>query len=266
MTELQKRIGVSLIFIPLLLAALWLGGIYLIIMFALVSLLGGFEYIQMLRYSGNTICWRWLPLIGGTFFLLSLTRAWDIEVLWALFIIAVIDALIGFDAQTSLPKAFAALFGAVWLGIMPALIVRIGLDYSSQKLLFALVIMIWIVDSAAYFAGMLFGRHRNVTVVSPRKSVEGFLAGVLVPFLIAFILYIVNTSFISARQIALIAIAAGIAGQLGDLAESMLKRHCGMKDSSKLIPGHGGILDRTDSILLAGSFLYCVLSILDKVR
>jgi phosphatidate cytidylyltransferase len=70
----------------------------------------------------------------------------------------------------------------------------------------------------------------------------------------------------SFSYLALIAIAAGIIGQIGDLIESMLKRYCKVKNSSNLLPGHGGILDRCDSILFAGSFLYCALEILTKVR
>lgn len=146
------------------------------------------------------------------------------------------------------------------------MIVRIGLDYHGQYILLGLVLMIWIVDSVAYFIGMSFGRHRGVTAISPRKSIEGFIAGALAPALIVFILYITGFRLIELKYLVLIAIAAGIVGQLGDLTESMIKRFAQVKDSSNLIPGHGGILDRTDSILLAGSFLYCAIQVLEKVR
>jgi phosphatidate cytidylyltransferase len=106
-----------------------------------------------------------------------------------------------------------------------------------------------------------FGKRRNIVAVSPRKSLAGFIAGGLAPWVILLILYLVKFDVLPIGELALIAIAAGIFGQIGDLVESMLKRFCGVKDSSNLIPGHGGILDRSDSILLAGSFLFCALKI-----
>ncbi|MDP2172869.1 MAG: phosphatidate cytidylyltransferase [Candidatus Cloacimonadaceae bacterium] len=262
MTELNKRVGVSLFFIPMLLAALFYGGVPLIAMFFLVTLLGGMEFITMLRNPGIRISWIWVIAYCGLYLAMIITRSMDIVLLWAVFFLAMLDGLVSWAKDKSLKRVFAIIFGAVYLGMIPAMIARIGLDYSGEKILFALIIMIWIVDSVAYFVGMRFGKHRNMTEVSPRKSLEGFLAGVFAPMVIVIILYYSGFALISLTKMFLIAFAAGIIGQLGDLAESMLKRFCDVKDSSKLIPGHGGILDRTDSILLAGSFLYCALTVL----
>jgi phosphatidate cytidylyltransferase len=210
--------------------------------------------------------WWWLPVIFGTYLFLVQFRGFELELIWILFTLAAAETVFFHQGPDSLPRAFSALFGAVYLGILPAQIVRIGLDYSQDRILFVLIIMIWIVDSAAYFVGMSLGKHRNIFPVSPRKSLEGFAAGMLVRLLIVFILYVADVNFISPGILLLAAIAAGVVGQLGDLVESVLKRFAGIKDSSRLIPGHGGILDRTDSILLAGSFIYCIISIVNKVR
>ena len=266
MSELRQRVVVSVIFIPLLLAALWLGGGYLVVMFALVNILGGLEYITMMRGRGHRIAWIWLGLGALLYGALLLTRGYDLVLVWAAFLLIVIDGISVWDEATSVPRAFAVCFGLVYTAVLPAMITRIGLDYIGQPILLTLIVMIWIVDSVAYFVGMSFGRHRGVTAVSPRKSLEGFFAGAFVPVVIVVIIYFSGWRPLPARLMLLIAIAAGIFGQLGDLAESMLKRYCGVKDSSRLIPGHGGILDRTDSILLAGSFLYCAIKIFEKVR
>ena len=261
MSELRQRVMVSVIFIPLLLAALWLGGGYLIAMFSLVSILGSLEYFTMMRGKGHRVAWIWLGLGTALFVALLIWRELDLVFAWVALLALILDAIMDWDENTSVPRVFSISFGLLYTAVLPAMITRIGLDYIGQPILLSLVMMIWIVDSVAYFVGMSFGKHRNVTAVSPRKSLEGFLAGVFVPFLIVIILYFTKVDFLSGWLMALIAIAAGVFGQLGDLAESMLKRYCGVKDSSRLIPGHGGILDRVDSLLLAGSFLYCALKV-----
>jgi len=258
-TELRQRVLVSVIFIPLLLAALWLGGGYLIAMFSLVNILGGMEYISMMRGKDHRIAWIWLGMGFLLYVALLIWRPLDLTLLWLALLAVILDAIISWEENHAVPRAFAISFGLLYTSVLPAMITRIGLDYKGQPILLSLVMMIWIVDSAAYFVGMSFGKHRNVTAVSPRKSLEGFVVGVFVPVLIVIILYFTKVDFLSGWLMTLIAIAAGVFGQLGDLAESMLKRYCGVKDSSRLIPGHGGILDRVDSILLAGSFLYCAL-------
>ncbi|HHZ15630.1 MAG TPA: phosphatidate cytidylyltransferase [Candidatus Cloacimonetes bacterium] len=260
MSELQKRILVSVIFGPLLLLALWLQGYYTVILFALISVAGSYEYFRMMG-AGK---WDYLWILYGLALFISLItiRGYDLEIIWLTFLVLTLGALVGWNGGSSIPKAFKVAFGLFYTTVLPAMIVRIGLDHNGRPLLLVLVLMIWLVDSTAYFVGMRFGKRRNLFSVSPNKSLEGFLAGMLAPAIVVIILYMCKVDWLSTREMVLIAVAAGIFGQLGDLLESMLKRYYGVKDSSKLIPGHGGVLDRTDSILLAGSFLYFALQIL----
>ena len=266
MTELQKRVLVSVIFAPLLLVALWLGGWYLVGMFAAVCGLGWMEYLGMMRQRDHRIAWVWLAMGLAVYASLLLWRDVDLVILWIAFLALVLDALFSWDADQSLPRIFAISFGLIYVSALPAMIARIGLDYIDKPILLVLIITIWVVDTMAYFVGMSLGKHRNLTQVSPRKSLEGFIAGALAPIPVVIIIYYWMPGLLPPHILALIAVSAGIFGQLGDLAESMLKRYSGVKDSSSLIPGHGGILDRTDSILLAGSFLYIALKVFEKVR
>ncbi len=265
MNQLQKRVAVSVVFIPVILAAMYIGGTVLTVVFALVSLLCSSEYIQMMRGASLRIGWHWLPVSLLAYLGCVFLPGWEVLILWSLFFIAMLGAFFRWESQRSIPIAALALFGAVYTGILPALLVRLGLEHASARILFWLVILIWCADTAAYFVGTAWGKKRNIFSISPNKSLEGFITGAVAPFIIVIILY--YTGLVDNLELLLLsAFAAGIVGQLGDLAESMLKRHCNVKDSSKLIPGHGGILDRSDSILMAGSFLYFALSILEKVR
>jgi len=118
-------------------------------------------------------------------------------------------------------------------------------------LLFAII---WIGDSAAYYVGRALGRHSLAAKISPKKTIEGAAAG-----LIGSVIAGVIGSFFLGKpwmQVAGISAATAIAGQVGDLAESVLKRSAGVKDSSSILPGHGGILDRLDSLFFAAPVFY----------
>jgi phosphatidate cytidylyltransferase len=124
-----------------------------------------------------------------------------------------------------------------------------------RHLVLVLMGTIWAGDAAAYYGGRALGRHKLAPTISPNKTVEGSIAGLAGSVLAGVGLGSLLLSF----PIALLAIAsfaAGIAGQLGDLAESALKRSAGVKDSSSLLPGHGGMLDRLDSLLFAAPVFF----------
>lgn len=259
MTEVRTRILVSAVLVPLAFFALYYGGFPLILALGTVASLGSIEFVTMMRKANIGITYMWSFVSVGAYLLLVYSGKYDILILWLVVFIAIVEALFSWDQDRSVPKIFASLFGTLYTAIFPAMITRIGLENPEKKILLALIVMIWIVDTSAYFVGVRFGKRRNIVAVSPRKSLVGFIAGGLAPWLVLVILYIGNIYLLPWKQLVLIAVAAGMVGQIGDLAESMLKRFCGVKDSSNLIPGHGGILDRSDSILLAGSFLYCAL-------
>lgn len=266
MNEVHTRVSVAVILIPLALFALTYGGLPLVIAFFTVASLGSHEYLNMMRNKGIKIGYHWIGLSSLCYILLIAYPEFQHVLLWAILLVGLVEALFNWNVEFSIPRLFASLFGLVYTAVLPAFTVRIGLNYPEEKILLALILMIWIVDSIAYFVGMKFGKKRNITAVSPRKSAEGFIAGVLAPWLIAIILSLFFPQVLPFEHLMIIAFAAGVFGQLGDLVESMLKRYCNVKDSSNLIPGHGGILDRTDSVLLAGSFVFCALEFLLKVR
>ncbi len=265
MTELQKRIGVSVVFIPLILAALWFSGPWLIVFFAAAVLLGSGEYISMLRRAKYPVSWLWIAIALASYAQIVLLPGFELITLWALLLLAWLEILLRWDPQTSVPLATLEILGVLYTAFLPALCVRLGLEHREPRLLLGLVVLIWCADSLAYFVGMKWGKRRGLVKISPNKSLEGFIAGALAPFVIVIILYFARL-YDDLAVLLLTAFAAGIVGQLGDLAESALKRFCQVKDSSNLIPGHGGVLDRSDSILLAGSFLYCAMLILTQVR
>lgn len=115
---------------------------------------------------------------------------------------------------------------------------------------------IWICDTAAQFVGLKYGKHKLFPRVSPNKSWEGVVSGLIAAIAAALLAKYTVLPFFSVGESVVIGFVVGVFGQLGDLAESLLKRDAGVKDSSQIIPGHGGVLDRFDSLLFVSPILY----------
>ncbi len=173
--------------------------------------------------------------------------------------------------QAMLPSLGNSVIGQLYIAVPLALTIRLTLEvdpFSSMTqynglLLLAIFIFIWVNDTGAYLVGSRWGKRRLAPSISPKKSVEGSIGGLLLVLLSAVILRLLLFPELSWLRILLIAVEVAIFGTIGDLFESSLKRRAGVKDSGKLIPGHGGILDRIDSLLLAVPAVYLLLAFLD---
>jgi phosphatidate cytidylyltransferase len=142
--------------------------------------------------------------------------------------------------------------------LYPAIPIRFDFEAGLQWIIILLAV-IWAGDTGALAAGKTMGRTLLASVISPKKTVEGAIGGLLSGVLAAGVLQYFFLKDLPAFHVILLSIVLGMFGQLGDLAESMLKRAAGTKDSSRLIPGHGGVLDRIDSLLFSLPILYLYL-------
>lgn len=146
-----------------------------------------------------------------------------------------------------------------------------GIMMSDKWLMLAVFILLWINDSGAYIVGSLMakrkgGNHKMFPRVSPAKSWEGLIGGFVFDLIAGYIFYLVGwTAGMGLWNSLLFALMAGIFGTLGDLMESLLKRTIGVKDSGKFMPGHGGVLDRFDSLLLATPIVYFIFVYLPSI-
>lgn len=161
-------------------------------------------------------------------------------------------------------SALSLLYIAIPLGFVNYLVFSGDKGFYNYAFLLALFVFIWVNDSFAYLVGSLFGKHRLFERISPKKSWEGFVGGVLFTIIAAFIFaqFYQDLSVIGWVGFACVVV---VAGTFGDLLESLFKREIGVKDSGRFLPGHGGILDRFDSMLFAIIPLVIYLEIYDFI-
>lgn len=161
--------------------------------------------------------------------------------------------------EEALPSSAIAVMATLYVGMLGGSLIRLHNDFPPQtgaKLVFFLVLVVWLGDAGAYYVGKKFGRHLLSPRVSPKKTVEGLIGGIAVSVLTAVIIHFTFFETFPLVHAIIAGIILSIAGVIGDLAESMWKRSAAVKDSGTLIPGHGGFLDRFDSIFFTTPILY----------
>jgi phosphatidate cytidylyltransferase len=259
---LGPRIATALIGIPLLLVLLWLGGPWWILLAAGMVVLAALEFtaLRALRRPAE------LTLTIAALFAFTLVATapgapvrWIVP-LWALVLVALgLTPLLrtGLSPQETAPSpAASVLLGIAYLATPLGVLGRWRLELTPLSVL-AFLLVIWANDIAAYFVGLAVGRHKLAPRVSPGKSWEGAIGG-LAGGLAAGVL-LAGWLSLGRGQAAVWAAAVTLVSQAGDLFESALKRRAGMKDSGRLLPGHGGVLDRFDGVLLAAPVAYLLL-------
>jgi len=160
------------------------------------------------------------------------------------------------DIKTAASEASLLFFGVIYIPYMLGYLVLLRSQPQGFKWILLIMFIVMSCDSAAYFVGCRFGKRRLYPEVSPKKSVEGSLGGLAGSILGVLIARLLFFAELSVGDAFLAALLIGSLGQVGDLFESLLKRSCGVKDSGTIFPGHGGILDRLDSIIFAAPVAY----------
>ncbi len=262
----MKRLLTAAVGVPLALAAVFrLPGWAFFILCAILMTGAAWEFARLARPAAPGAPWWLLPVlvpVAATGLARALAPGVAADGFWVLSFgtaaVVGLSALVLF-ARTPVPQALTALGGLAFA--VPYFAVPTAALYRLQRdpwILFLLLAIVWLGDTAAYVAGSRFGRHRLAPVVSPKKSWEGAIAGLLTSVASVVVWSLWRRGGIDPTLLA-IGAATALASQLGDLAESLLKRGAGVKDSGALLPGHGGLWDRMDAMLFAAPVLLVLL-------
>jgi len=158
--------------------------------------------------------------------------------------------------EGALEDIAVTLLGVFYVALLFGFSVAIHAGPAGKKWLVFLFLVIWASDTGAYYIGTAFGKHRLYEKISPKKSIEGLIGGMLASMIIAVLCKVWLVPSIGFLESAILGACLAAIGTVGDLVESLIKRSAGVKDSGSLIPGHGGILDRMDSMLFAAPVLF----------
>ncbi|MER1956019.1 MAG: phosphatidate cytidylyltransferase [Solibacillus sp.] len=261
---MKQRIITGVVAAALFIPFVIYGGVPFAIMVSLLAVIGFYELLKMRGISIFSV-----PGIIGLLGLLMLVvpNEWSKEIIQfvnyesnLMIIYGVVILLLIYIVLVKNKMTFDEV-GFILLG---AFYVGLGFHYFIEtrfvglEFVIFILLVVWTTDSGAYFVGRKLGKHKLWPEISPKKTIEGSIGGVVIAVIFAVLMQLIYPFASSWTLLIVVTIIASIIGQMGDLVESAIKRHYGVKDSGTILPGHGGILDRFDSLLFAVPLLHFV--------
>ncbi|WP_218599571.1 phosphatidate cytidylyltransferase [Polaribacter sp. NJDZ03] len=257
MSNLLKRSLSGIIYVLIFISAILFSKESYVVLTTIFGLLCVWEFSKLIKFKG---------LIGYIFFSLTLflmlkrPESYAVIIILGITIVSSLSLIyylftkkeISFSNDRSKSGLLIRypIFSMIFLILLP-----IYNGEYNRYLIISILIMIWVNDSFAFLVGKNFGKRKLFVSVSPKKTQEGFLGGLAFALIAAFIISKLNTDFTVVNWL-VIAVIVSVIGTIGDLVESKFKRQANIKDSGTIMPGHGGILDRLDSLLFAAPFVY----------
>lgn len=261
-SSLALRLITSVFFVPLFLLLFDYGSIPLLLFIAGLIAIFAYEFFQILTQRGLEPYFK-LGILGSviTAFVMYFTsQTMSLFALTILFIVISVNELTRRNNDRIIVHMSSTIFGIIYTGWMGGHILLLrqlsGQYFNSAILVFLALFLIWMNDTWAFFTGTLFGRHKLIVRISPSKTYEGLIGGLIMSVFSALVFRHFFAPFIPLQDMIIMTLIAGLAGLAGDLVESAMKRDARVKDASAILPGHGGVLDRFDSVLFALPVLY----------
>jgi phosphatidate cytidylyltransferase len=261
------RVTTAVIGVPAFLGVLWLGGpVYYVLVMCIVLgaaleyfTITGFRAADREDYAFAVVLSLACAVLTTAVFPPKFTG----PVLIGAMLAIMLRHMIRFgDMKTSVMRSGVMFLGVGYAGLLPTFFWHLRARPEGFGWVVMLLAVVWLSDTGAYFSGKALGRHKMYPAVSPGKSWEGAVGGLLSGIAGAFLAKWLFLSCVTPLECVLIAVPAGILGQAGDLCESLIKRAYGVKDSGSSIPGHGGVLDRFDAIFFAAPYIYFIARIM----
>ncbi len=258
---LKTRFITALAGAPLLLFFVYLGKYWYGIVVLVIALIGMREFYGLMRKGGwipaETAGYLFIPLL---FFVVYRENLPELISLWVLIFAAYNLIPVIFYGRIQFWESVFSFWGLMYTGGLASFLLYIrGLPEGFYLTVF-LLLVIWVGDIMAYLVGSAVGKNPLAPLLSPKKTIEGTVGGLMGSMLVGMLLSIYfPVEYLNLLTGALLGLFTGVAGALGDLVQSALKRSVNVKDSGDILPGHGGILDRFDSLLFAAPFFYIYL-------